>query len=408
MSKPIKSSICVAILLACALSAGVRSAASQTAPTPASKFQPAAGAVVSGLSGLVTATSGLHDYRSTQRLMVFRAALTEAIKPGLDVTKPISIAPSNVDVLCKMRPNYAVLAAQAAYINSVTSTLSQFATPPTISTIGQAFTSVFQNYQIDPVSGRMSVDAKAVLAACQTDIDKWPLSFYGAPLAGPPKAGIGFLDVGTALSTFGALLSDLNAIVTPVATQAAQFVDATRRAQAITAFLTKYQADLLAAANALAANGNTLLTTNRLQAVGQFEEKLSAVRTFKIDLSKVDACKTAVAAPALADADGTPTDAFVICYAQVWAQLNDVAQAAIVAASQYDAFADESSDQLSNSVQAIQKNIGALKNPQLSAQQLIDAATQLITIGQAVAKTLTSDNLATLQKDAQNVMNAFK
>lgn len=410
MSNRIQRNFQVAILLTCVLSAGIGGAASQPAPSaaPAGKFQPAAGAVVSGLSGLVTATSALSDYRSAQRLMVFRAALTEALKPGLDVTKPISIAPSNVDVLCKMRPSYAVMAAQSAYISSVTNTLNQFATPPTISTIGQAFTSVFQNYQIDPVSGRMSVNAKAVMAACQTDIDKWPLSFYGAPLAGPPKAGIGLLEIGTALNTFGALLSDLNAIVTPVATQAAQFVDATRRAQAVTAFLTKYQPDLLAAANALAANGNVLITTNRLQAVGRFEEKLAIVRTFKIDLSKIDACKAAVAAPALADADGVPTDVFVMCYAQAWAQLNDAAQAAITAASQYDALADASSDQLSNSVQAIQKNIAALKNPQLSPEQLIDAATQLITIGQAVGTALSAGNLTKLEKDSENVMNAFK
>lgn len=410
MSNRIQSNILIAIVFACALSASIGSAASQPASsgTPAPKFPPAAGAVVSGLSGLVTATSGLNDYRSAQRLMVFRTALTEALKPGLDVSKPISIAPSNAAVLCNMRPTYAVMAAQSAYINSVTGTLNQFATPPTISTIGQAFTSVFQSYQIDPVTGRMSVNAKAVLESCKSDIDKWPLSFYGAPLAGPPKPGIGLLEIGTALSTFGALLSDLNAILTPPITQAAQFADATRRAQAITAFLTKYQADLLAAADALATNGNILITTNRLQAVGQFEEKLSAVRTFKIDLSKADACKTAVAAPALADQNGVPTDAFVTCYALVWNQLNDVIQAAIVAASHYDALADASSDQLSNSVKAIEKNVAALKNPTLSATQLIDAATQLITIGQSVEKALSADNLAKLQKDAQNVMNAFK
>lgn len=411
VSNHIKSNIQAAILFACVFSAGIGSAAGQSQPsgTPAPKFQPAAGAVVGGLSGLVTATaSGLNGYRSGQRLMVFRAALTEALKPGLDVTKPITIAPSNAAVLCNMRPTYAVLAAQSAYINSVTSTLNQFATPPTITTIGAAFQSVFQNYQIDPVSGKMSVNPKAVLTACQTDLDKWPLSFYGAPLAGPPKAGLGLLDIGTALGTFQSLLTDLNAIVTPVATQAAQFIDAQRRAQAITTFLTKYQSDLLAAAKALAQNGNILLATNRLAAVGQFEEKLSLVRTFKIDLSKIDACKTAVAAPALADENGVPTDAFVTCYALLWAQLNDVAQAAITAASQYDALADASSDQLSNSVQEIEKSIGALKNPQLSAAQLIDAATQLITIGQSVETALSPDNLTKLQKDAQNVMNAFK
>jgi hypothetical protein len=395
---------------------GIGSAASQSPPpgTAAPKFDKASGAIVGGLSGLVTATaSGLNGYRSAQRVMAFRTALTvalkESLKPGLDVTKPITIAPPNALVLCSMRPEYAVLAAKSAYINGVTSTLNQFATPPTISTIGQAFTSIFQNYEIDATTGKITVDDKAVLAACRSDLDKWPLSFYGAPIAGLPKAGFGLLEAGAALGTLQSLITDLNAIVTPVATQAAQFIDAQQRAAKIKGFLAKYQGDLLTAAKALAANGNLLLATNRIAAVGQFEEKLALVRTFKIDLSRVDACKTAAAAPALADDNGVPTDAFVACYALVWAQLNDVIQAAITAASQYDSLADTSTDQLSNSVQQIEKSIGALNNPQpLSVSELIDAATQLITIGQSVATALSPDNVKKLEKDTQNVMDAFK
>jgi len=415
VSNRILSTIHIAILSACALSAGIGSAASQSPPAPAPKFAPAAGAIVGGMSGLVAATaSGLNDYRSTQRLMLFRTALTESLTPGLDVSKPITIALTNEQVLCSMRPKYAAAAAKAAYINAVTSTLNQFATPPTITTIGQAFISVFQNYEIDPKTGQMKVaDDAAVARACKTDLNNWPLSFYGAPLAGPPKPGIGPLEIGAALGTFGDLLTQLNEIITPVATQTAQFIDATRRQQAITQFLTnpQFQKDLLAAANALADNGNRLITTNRLQAIGQFEEKLAIVRTFNIDLSKIEACKTAMAAPALADENGVPTDAFVMCYAQTWAQLKDVVQAVISAASQYDALADASSDQLGNSVMAIQAHIDALKNPQLSianAAQLLDAATQLITIGQSVQKALSPDNVAKLEKDAQNVMNLFK
>jgi len=92
----------------------------------------------------------------------------------------------------------------------------------------------------------------------------------------------------------------------------------------------------------------------------------------------------------------------------VWAQLNDVVQAAITAASQYDALADTSTDQLSNSVQAIQKHIAALNNQSLSVSELIDAATQLITIGQSVATALSADNVKKIEKDTENVMNAFK
>jgi hypothetical protein len=171
---------------------------------------------------------------------------------------------------------------------------------------------------------------------------------------------------------------------------------------------------LITAAKALADNGSAIVNANKLQALGVFEEKLAAVRMLNIDLSKQEACKTALEKPAdgtpspRSDPDGIPTDAFVTCYAQAWAQLNDVVQAAITAAAQYDSLADPPSDQLSSAVAAIEKNMADLNNPAKPVDELINAATQLVAIGTAITTALSPDNIKTLQTDAENVMKLFK
>lgn len=410
--------------------------AAANASTAAPKFEPVPGAIVNGLTGLVSATAGLKDYRSIRRTMIFRAALAQTLSPGLDVAKAISITPSNVLVLCSMRGEFAAIAAQTAYVVSTTNTLNQFATPPTIATIGDAFKSVFQSYTIDDTGQVAAVNPTAVTRNCQDDIDDWPASYYGAKL-GPGGREAAALDLGADLSAFSALLSALNSIITPVITAGAQALDSAERAKKITGFLNtpKIQTSLISAATSLAKNASVAIKANRLQALGVFEEKLTAVRTLKIDLSKIEACKTALAVPPpaapagaapaqpsepaaaaappspYANSDGRstiPTDAFVSCYAQAWAQLNDAVTATITAAEQYDALADTPSDQLTSAVAAIQKNMSKLKEPNLTVDQLVDAATQLITVGNAVTTALSPNNIKTLQTDAQNVMNLFK
>jgi len=384
----------------------------------APKFEPVPGAIVNGLTGLLTSTAGLKDYRSIQRVMVFRTALTEALVPGIDLSKPINIKPSNTLVLCSMRGDYAVLAAQQAYITTTTNTLNKFATPPNISTFGDAFKSIFQSYTISGPGKVTALDPASVTKNCNSDVDDWPASYYGAKLGGEVKAAAAF-DLGGDLSAFSTLLSALNTIITPIVTAGAQALDSVRRAEEITGFLNnpKIQKDLLDAADALAKNGNVLIKVNRLQALGVLEEKLAAVRVLHIDLSKQEACKIALG-PAAAgkpspysNSDGTtfiPTDEFVSCYAQAWAQLNDSVQATITAAAQFDSLADAPGDQLSTAVAAIRKNIADLKTPTNTVDDLFNAATQLVAIGAAITSALSPDNLKTLQTDAANVMKLFK
>jgi hypothetical protein len=103
-----------------------------------------------------------------------------------------------------------------------------------------------------------------------------------------------------------------------------------------------------------------------------------------------------------------PTDAFVICYAQAWQQLLDAANAAVVAATQYDTLADTSSDQLQAAVNTIRSNLGKLDQPaSVNITDLSNAAALLITYGTAVGQSLSSTNLARVQTDLDNVLKLF-
>jgi hypothetical protein len=402
------------------------SLAETPATTPAPVYTPAAGAVVSGLSGLVTGTqSSLNNYRSSNRIMDFRRELTTAIL-NADAAKVISVAPKNVDVLCATRSAYAALAARSAYINSITGTLDKFATPPKIATIGDAFMSLFKNYSIDGSTGKLAPDtATNIQKKCRADIDAATVAFYGVDVVkvspGPEPAALGLDPLSTTLSTFSDLYQALISIITPLVVTPATALDAKRRADAIAAFLKnpKYQSDLLKAATDLADFGTRAATASRLQALGQFAEKMSAARLVTIDLAKIDSCKLAAKSPPTSlstevkDAAGAviyhlPTDEFAACYAQAWSQLSAVAQAAVTAAAEYDTLADTSSDQLKNAVKTIRDNIAKLDQPaNVDINQLMSAATQLFTYGQAVSTALSTANIAKVKTDVEALMKQF-
>jgi hypothetical protein len=396
------------------------------ATTPAPVYTPAAGAVVSGLSGLVTGTdSSLHNYRSSNRIMDFRRELTKAIL-NADAAGAITVAPKNVEVLCATRGAYAALAARSAYINSITGTLDKFATPPKIATIGDALMSLFKNYSIDGSTGKLAPDTAAnIQKKCRDDIDAATVAFYGVDVFKGPipaeaaAAAFGLDPVSTALSTFSDLYQALITIITPLVTTPASVLDAKRRTDAIAAFLKKYRQDLLKAAADLADFGTKAATASRLQALGQFTEKMSAARLVSIDLAKIDGCKLAAKSlPAslsteVRDAAGVvvyhlPTDAFAACYVQAWSQLSAGAQAAVTAAAEYDTLADTSSDQLKKAVKIIKDNIDKVDQPaNVDINQLMSAATQLFTYGQAVSTALSSANIAKVKADVDALMKQF-
>ena len=323
-----------------------------------------------------------------------------------------------------MRGQHAITAADAAYIDIVTGTLDKFATPPKIATITDALSSVFQNYSMGAPSGKTEAETAANVAQhCQSDIDYWPASVYGKAIAkpgGPVAFGLPLLDVGADLSAIFTLYQAVVAIITPIVVTPAQALDAQRRASAITKFLKQNRTTLLKAANDLATRGTALATMSRLQALGQFAEKMSELRSTSVDLSKIDSCSSAIQNPVLRadtgrDENGNtasyniPNDTFVVCYEQAWAQMLPSVQAAVAAAAQYDVLADVSSDQLTVAVQTIKNNLDKLDQPQtVDIKGFVDrgrAGWSRMDRPSAIA--LTPDNLAKVQTDVNNVLKLF-
>jgi hypothetical protein len=229
-------------------------------------------------------------------------------------------------------------------------------------------------------------------------------------------------------SAFGAYRTDHRACRLPrpcsrshgQARPRATALDADRRAAAITKFLKDYPTSLSNAANNIVATGTAIADITRLQAFGQFAEKMSALRNVTIDLSKIDSCKSGLQNPVLRtavikDTAGTttgtyyiPTDQFVICYEQAWQQMLPAANDVITAATQYDTLADVSSGQLKTAVVTIQNNIGKLDQPNtINMGDLLAAAGQLVTYGQAVIQALSPTNVTTVQTDVNNVTKLF-
>jgi hypothetical protein len=406
-------------------SASVSISCAAAADDPAPAVQPAATVVVSGLSGLVSGTQqNLSNYRSNNRVVMIRSALARLLM-NADPTKSINLEISNEAVLCGPRGSYAPIAVESTYLGTMTSTLNKFAAPPKITTIGEAAGGLYQNYSIAASSGQVSPNSKqSILTICQFDAQNWPSKFYGVDIVQDRskqiETSLALDKVSDAIGTFSDLYQVLVSVITPIVATPAAVQDAAKRNDAIAKFLTQYRAQLETAATDLAGYGSRLARDNRLQAVGQFAEKMSAVRASSIDLAKADSCKSAFAK--LPDSlssevrdkvtgvvvSHVPTDAYVVCYAQAWLQVSGAVQAAVTAASAYDSLADLSSDQLIAAVETLKSNLSKLNQQgKVDISQLQNAATQLVAYGQAVSQALSAANVAKIKTDVDAVMKQF-
>jgi hypothetical protein len=404
-------------------------------PAPAQPiFKPGAGAIVTGLSGLVAGTKeALTLDRSKDRINTIRRELTNQLLTMRDTQTELSLgglAPgsagadymlSNQIVLCNSRGDHAVVAADANYINTVTSALNRFATPPKIGTIGDALGNLFQHYSIEAPKGRTKKEtAKAVLDRCNNDVAIWASFSYGRTLEKAPPtesatAELAIEDLSAVGSAVSTLYSAIVAILQPIVVGTAKAIDAQARANTISDFITTDRQNLINAAQNLADKGGRFARKNRLDALGQFAEKMAVLRSIKIDLSKAPNCKSVVQSPILplpqgasATPNRVPTDDFIMCYAAAWKQIADAVQDVLTAANQYDAFADASDDQLQQAVQQIKTNIVQLENPSpVQVKDLWEAAAQLIAFGETVSQSLSKDNLDKANKAIADLMKIF-
>ncbi len=265
------------IVLAVLLSGLSLPAFADDAATP--QFAKGPGAIVTGLSGLVTGTAPqLVIDRSNDRANIIRGALTTQLLTANPAIKKITLGTlgaggheytlSNALVLCRSRGKHAIIAADASYLGTVTSSLNKFATPPKIETIADALGSVFQNYSIStpPATSRQESAAK-VQKQCLDDINAWPALSYGRALGGGPASFAVIGDISTGLNAVATLYNAIVAMLTPIIVTPAKEYDAQQRATAIANFFINYRTTLLNAAQTLADNGSALAKASRLEAL---------------------------------------------------------------------------------------------------------------------------------------------
>lgn len=409
------------------------SAKAEDTATAQPVFKPAPGAVISGLSGLVAGTrDALTADRATERINIVRRELTSRMLAAPDARGKLTLggaasgsngstyALSNAMILCDPRGNHAVAAADAGYIDAITSSLTGFAKPPKIPTIGDAVGTLFQHYSIEAPKGKSKKDtAQAVIERCSNDAVIWPSFSYGRTLDAQPKesapAELAIEDISAVGSAVSTLYSAIVAILTPIVVGTAKAADAQARAEVISAFVLNYRTTLIDAGQSLADKGSRFARKKRLDAFSQFAEKMAVLRSVEIDLSKTKGYGTAIGNPVLPlpkDAPGSlvrePTDEFVRCYAAAWMQLSDAVQDVLVAASQYDAFADASDDQFKLAVVQIKNNIAQMENPtQPQLKELWEAAAQFVAFGQTVSQALSKDNIDKAKKAIDDLMKLF-
>jgi hypothetical protein len=114
--------------------------------------------------------------------------------PRIKVISPFAAASINatpVNVLCQQRGSYAVLASQAAYLNTVAGTLTNLETPKKSSNVVEALASIFKTNAIKTPDAKD--DATQVVKRCEADLDgSWTAEYYHVP---GPAAAAAPLDV---------------------------------------------------------------------------------------------------------------------------------------------------------------------------------------------------------------------
>ena len=275
-------------------------AAGQSPPTDTSQstptYDPTAGAIVNGLKGVVTGTkASIGTYRSSKRFLAFRNALSTAMLAS-NGKNPLTLMVTNDLILCEFRRIYEDVYAEAVYLNSITGGLDKFASPPKITTLGQAFLSLFNKYSIDVPAANVNPETSTVVMNnCVSDLKSWQNNYYNYNIPLPkvgPGAEISFtvapIDTFiTDISSISALANALVAVITPIAVFGANCLDFSHRNQTIDNYLLNFHTNLMKATSDLASVGIKLADASRFQAAGQFVEKMAAARQLSVDLSKI-------------------------------------------------------------------------------------------------------------------------
>jgi hypothetical protein len=307
-----------------AIAADKNTPSGQTQNQPAPQYDPTAGSIVNGLRGVGSAgQASLNSYRDDARSRKIQDALALAIasaaeaaakdgKKSEPIASPIELTLSEVVILCNVREEYARAKAYADYITALTAAFDQIATPAQINSLGDAITSLFNKYTLNVTDNGTSAPPGSTQDACIADLKAWANDYYGKTSASEATADARGISGGIdklfdGLKDVSAIVGAVINIITPIADYTAETIDKNQRQT----FVDENLADPMPVAvpnGAMAANkkietalkealvlvtvANGLADRSRHVALGQFMEKLQALRETPIDLSKLATGKT--------------------------------------------------------------------------------------------------------------------
>jgi hypothetical protein len=241
----------------------------QTQQPAAPPYDPTAATIINGLKGVATgAQATLDSYRDNARSKKIQDALELAIdkairqepaakpddaKPGDGAAKPkdtprpaasVQLKLSDIALLCEVREEYARAKAYADDITAFTGAFDKVATPPAVTSLDTAITSLLTTYKLDLTSKGATVPPDATRNACITDLKAWADDYYlkrvvvndingkfvSAPIT-PPPTGLDnlFADLSAISGVIGAIIN----IITPIIENAALTSGQVERQQVI-------------------------------------------------------------------------------------------------------------------------------------------------------------------------------
>lgn len=370
----------------------------RAAEAPAAVYPKGVQEVVTGLNATVSGSEQVQKHsRSMDRFRLLRSGLLNVVRqPDLfNASTPPRLQVTNVDILCNPRGKYASLAGYRGYASSVATGITAMATPQAITTLGDAFGSIFQQYAvtIDADVNAISKLERIAVRNCVDEATKFANAYYGDFSSEPsPQA---FAVVAT-FTAFSALVSAVSAIVTPIATNIATEADKNKRKDAIVSYFTKgseaatRRSQVLRAMNFLAPAIANFANQKRMQALGEFSEHMSKIRA--IELRLTDECRTKLNVSP--ENDRRAEDGFIICYAAVWKLYSDEVAAALKAAELYDDLADVIPPPgTPNPVDALRRQLAEIGRPSpTTVQDIWKSLIQIYATGNTINAALSPDN----------------
>lgn len=399
-----RSSIAKATLSAAFSVTTIAFAAQQEASKPKLEpwFENQEGTIITGLSGIVTATQQplATNYLSHYRTKLFRDQFQSWLNGALSVPpgktgpafklwsaddkttgalKPFDPAKLSYSaVLCELRGPYEVLATQASYISATAAALTTYETVKSSSLVS-TIADVFKQNTIKIPETKMT--DKDVVVDCGHDLNgDWTASYYPQP-SHHLAAGVGLTP-----------LSDLNTLI-DIFQGIFGFFDQEKRRRDIVEYLKNNKEKITNNADNLVKAESALASELKNYAIGQFADKMRVVVTQEVDLSKISDCglPDSASLPATGK-DAITNNKFASCYAQAWQLVADPVQTAIVAAANYDTVADVSvaEKKLAKAVDGLNKNFKDLEanNGKFDINALFDDVTTIISYSQQVQKAL--------------------